>query len=414
MTTDVTTDAEPAATQGAHALVVENLTKEYKTYSSSLARALAPFRRTDTGGRFRALDNVSLALDHGDVVAILGRNGSGKSTLAKIVAGVTTPTSGRVEVNGRISAMLELTSGFDSQLSGIENVYLRALALGIPRAEADDRLDDIVAFADIGEHIKHPVRTYSSGMKARLGFAVSVNVDPDILIVDEVLSVGDDIFRLKCIDRMGKIREAGKTILFVSHSLGMVKSFCTKAIWIHKGVLQADGDIGPTVQLYEEFLKGERASARKELRDGAAADVAVERGDIVAVSGARLVTADGQPCREFEHGEDICLELDYTVKMPIPRLSFTFWIRNSEDVEVFASDRQSDRFVIDASLGTHHLRLRLVSPPLLGGGYKLSGELWNNASGFYVNHSRDRVFSVTQGSFVGTGIAAIASELTND
>ena len=415
LTTDSREPAPATPSDGVEpAIEVHELTKVYRTYTSSLARAVAPFRKQDSGGRFVALDRVTTRLDHGDVVAVLGRNGSGKSTLAKIIAGVTTPTSGTVRVNGRVSAMLELTSGFDPQLTGIENIYLRALAMGMPRDEADARREEIISFADIGDHINQPVRTYSSGMKSRLGFAVSVNVDPDILIVDEVLSVGDDIFKLKCIEKMGEIREQGCTILFVSHSLGTVKAFCTKGMWINQGVLREQGEIGPVVQAYEEYLKGERAAARGRVRDTAISDVPLEKSDVIEVRGVRLVSNTGRPTTIFEHGEDIFLELTYTVKRAMPKLTFTYTIHNSEGVEIFASDRQSPRLAINAAIGTHQLRARLISPPLMGGGYQLTGELWNNNSGFFVSHSRDRRFTIEQDDFMGTGIAAVDCELSND
>ncbi len=394
------------------AVEVENLTKVYKTYSSSLARAVAPFRKAPTGGRFRALDRVTATFERGDVVAILGRNGSGKSTLSKIVAGVTAPTSGKVRVNGRVSAMLELTSGFDQQLTGVENIYLRALAMGIPRDEADARRQEIIDFADIGDYINQPVRTYSSGMKSRLGFAVSTSVDPDILIVDEALSVGDDVFRLKCIERMGQIRETGSTILFVSHSLGTVKAFCTKAIWINRGKLKAEGDVGSVVQQYEEFLRTERAATRQARREEAADDdTPLVKKDVVRVTSARLTDAFGEPTTFFPHGEDIYLEFTYVVKRELPILTFTYSIRNSEKVEVFASDPQSPKLGLDTSVGEHRLRARLVSPPLMGGAYTLSGELWNNHSGLFVRHSRERAFTIEQDEFLGTGIAAVECEL---
>lgn len=414
MTATVTTPTVEDGTELAPAIEVKNLTKVYKIFSNSFARAVAPFRKAETGGRFVALDRVDATFHHGEVVAILGRNGSGKSTLAKIIAGVTTPTSGTVTVNGRIAAMLELTSGFDPELSGRENIYLRAMVLGMTREEADARIDDIVAFADIGEHMDQPVRTYSSGMKSRLGFAVSVNVDPDILIVDEVLSVGDDVFRLKCVDRMGKIREQGKTILFVSHSMATVKAFCDRAIWINQGIVQAEGPVGPVVQAYEEFLKGERAAARARMRDSAEEDVPLEKSDVVQVSGARLTNADGAVTSIFEQGEDIVLEFTYEVKRPVSQLTFTYTITNAEDVEVFCSDKRSPQHGLSTEPGTHSVRARLVAPPLLGGGYKLSGELWDNQSSFFVNHSNGRRFTVAQSTFIGTGIAAVGCELTND
>lgn len=396
------------------AIRVKDLSKVYRTYPSSLARTLAPFRRTQTGGRFAALTDISVDFRKGEVIAILGRNGSGKSTLAKIITGVTTPTSGTVVVNGRISAMLELTSGFDPQLSGIENIYLRALALGLPKEEADARKDEIIAFADIGDHIDQPVRTYSSGMRSRLGFAVSVSVDPDILIVDEVLAVGDDIFRLKCIDKMAEFREMGRTILFVSHALGTVKAFCTQGIWIHEGHLRAQGEVGPVVLAYDEFLKTQRAAVRSQAKVDTAADIAMQKSDIVQVRGVRFLNAHGERTSVFDHGEDIVVDFEYEVKRPVRRLTFTYTIRNSEGVEIFSSDKQSPRHALNVDAGGHRVRARLVNPPLLGGAYTFSGELWDNDSGFFVTHSRNRRFTIEQSVFLGTGIASVECEVAND
>ncbi len=282
----------------------------------------------------------------GEVLAILGKNGSGKSTLLKIITGVTTPTSGEVEVHGRISSMLELTSGFDLELSGMDNIYLRALALGIPKEEVEQRKQDIIEFADIGEHINQPVRTYSSGMKARLGFAVSVSVDPDILIVDEVLSVGDDIFKLKCIEKMEEFRLKGKTILFVSHSLFTVKAFCTLGMWINEGVVEAQGELGPVILEYEEFLKRARAKEREKLREAQSDSdnwMPIEKTDILQTSAFRMFNADGEAAQQFGFGEDVLFEFDYEVKRPIRQLTFNVTIRNAEDVEVYDGDKRSPR-----------------------------------------------------------------------
>ncbi len=398
-----------------NAICVKNLTKTYKIYQSSLSRALAPFRKDSGAKKFTALKNVTLDFPKGDVIAILGKNGSGKSTLLKIITGVATQTSGTVEIDGRISAMLELTAGFDQQLTGIENIYLRALALGIPREEADARKDEIIRFADIGEHINQPVRTYSSGMKARLGFAVSVSVDPDILIVDEVLAVGDDIFKLKCIEKMQEFRQQGKTILFVSHSLFTVKAFCTKAVWINEGVVMEQGDLGPVVLAYEEFLKQERARLRqKHQEEHPDEDVAVAKADILEMKGFRMFNGEGEKTSSFDYGGDIFFEFDYQVKRRIDRLTFCYTLTNSEGLEIFMSDKQSPDNALKSEIGMHHLKVRLKNPKLLGGKYQLSGELWNNDAGFYINHSRSRSITIEQRSFVGTGITHIDYEIMND
>jgi teichoic acid transport system ATP-binding protein len=398
-----------------NAIRVRGLTKTYKIYPSSIARAVAPFRRSDTSKKFTALKNVTIDFPKGEVVAILGKNGSGKSTLLKIITGVARQTSGEVEVDGRISAMLELTSGFDPQLTGVENIYLRALALGIPREEADARKEEIIRFADIGEHINQPVRTYSSGMKARLGFAVSVSVNPDILIVDEVLAVGDAIFRLKCIEKMGEFRKEGKTILFVSHSLSTVKAFCTKAVWINEGVVMEKGDLGPVVMAYEEFLKQERARTRAQHElDHPEEQIALEKRDILQIKRFRMFNAEDTKTSTFDAGDDIWFEFDYFVKRPMDRLTFCYSITNAEDLEIYVSDKQSPESILKSEVGDHHLRVRLKNPPLMGGQYFLSGELWDNTAGFFINHSRNRSFIIQQTGYVGTGITQIDYELQND
>ena len=398
-----------------NAIRVKNLTKTYKIYPSSVARALAPFRKDDHARKFTALKNVTIDFPKGEVVAILGKNGSGKSTLLKIITGVAKQTSGEVEVDGRISAMLELTSGFDQQLTGVENIYLRALALGIPREEADARKEEIIKFADIGEHINQPVRTYSSGMKARLGFAVSVSVDPDILIVDEVLAVGDDIFRLKCIEKMEEFRKQGKTILFVSHSLFTVKAFCTKGVWINEGVVMEKGDLGPVVLAYEEFLKQERARVRSEHEEAHPEEhIAVEKRDILEMKNFRMFNAAAKGTTAFEYGEDVFFEFDYYVKRPIDRMTFAYTLTTSEGYEIYMSDKQDPATRLNSEVGHHHLRVRLKNTNLMPGSYLLSGELWNNDAGFFINHSLKRPITIRAGEFVGTGIVHVDYELEND
>ena len=237
------------------AVSVNNVTKMYKIYKKAWHRVVNAFSSKVKYGEFYALKDINVKFPKGETIGILGVNGSGKSTLLKMITGVATPTKGSIEVNGRISALLELTSGFDKELTGYENIFLKATTLGIPEEEMEKRIPDIIEFADIGDHLYQPVRTYSSGMKSRLGFAISVNVEPDILIVDEVLAVGDDTFKLKCLSKIEEFRKQGKTILFVSHSLFTIRGFCTKAMWIKDGELMAKGDTDMVSKLYEDYLK---------------------------------------------------------------------------------------------------------------------------------------------------------------
>src|SRR5262249_11287874 len=203
--------------------------------------AVNVFRRRRTSEEFWALRDVSFAVEHGRSFGVIGENGSGKSTLLKIVAGILRPTQGSVRVDGRLAALLELGSGFHPDLTGRENIFLNASVLGFSRAEIERRLDSIVEFAELERFIDTPLKHYSSGMTVRLGFAVAINTDPDILITDEVLSVGDEAFQRKCMDRIDDLMRRGKTIIFVSHGLEQVRYVCTDAIWLDHGQVRAAG-----------------------------------------------------------------------------------------------------------------------------------------------------------------------------
>lgn len=236
---------------------VSNVTKQYKLYGKPFDRlkeALHPFKKKYHKS-FKALSDVSFEIRKGEIVGILGTNGSGKSTILKIITGLLNPTEGTVSVNGKISALLELGAGFNHDMTGLENIYLNGTMMGLSRQDVDEKLNDILNFADIGDFIYQPVKTYSSGMFARLAFAVSINVEPDILIVDEALAVGDMFFQEKCYEKMKQMVRNGSTILFVSHSLPAIRNFCSRAIWIEKGILKDQGKADEICDKYKAFLE---------------------------------------------------------------------------------------------------------------------------------------------------------------
>ena len=232
------------------------LSKDYKLYDSKkqrLKEGLFPSRKHPPR-LHNALKDISFEVGKGETIGIIGVNGSGKSTLLKILTGVVTPTGGTVEVNGRISALLELGAGFNAEYTGLENIYLNGTMMNIPREEMDELVPGIIEFADIGEFINQPVKNYSSGMFARLAFSVAISVKPDILIVDEALSVGDIFFQTKCYKKFDEFREAGMTILFVSHDLNSISKYCSRTILLNKGKLIAEGDPKTVVDLYKKLL----------------------------------------------------------------------------------------------------------------------------------------------------------------
>src|SRR6186997_2975089 len=269
------------------AIELTNVSKIYRRYthrrqfatlksallSGSLVRDLSPDET------FAAVRDLTVEVPCGRTLGVIGRNGSGKSTLLKLLAGITKPTRGTVTVNGRISALIELGAGFHPEISGRENVFINGIMLGLSKKEITKRFDEIVRFAELEDFIDAPVKTYSSGMYMRLGFAVAIHVDPDVLLVDEVLAVGDEGFTHKCLDKFGEFRRRGKTILLVTHSLGLVERFCDEAVWLDGGKKKADGDPKRVIGAYitdverqeEQFLAASDAKAKAEAGEGAVA-----------------------------------------------------------------------------------------------------------------------------------------------
>ena len=245
---------------------VQNLSKVYKLYDKPMDRlkeSLGLTRQKKYVEHY-ALNNVSFDVHRGETVGIIGTNGSGKSTILKIITGVLNPTAGHVQVNGRISALLELGAGFNGEYTGIENVYLNGTMIGFSREEIDAKLQDILDFADIGEFINQPVKTYSSGMFVRLAFAVAINIDPEILIVDEALSVGDVFFQSKCYRKFEEFKEKGKTILFVSHDLSSIGKYCDRVVLLNQGEKLAEGDAKEMVNLFRRVMVNQLGDIQKE------------------------------------------------------------------------------------------------------------------------------------------------------
>ena len=237
---------------------VKNVTKSFKIYydkANSLKDRLLFWNRNKNSERRTVLKNISLEIKKGESVALLGVNGSGKSTLLKLMTKIIYPTEGLIKTFAKVTSLLELGAGFHPDFSGRENIYFNASIFGLTKKEIDERLEQIIEFSELGDYIDNPVRTYSSGMYMRLAFSVAINVDADILLIDEILSVGDEHFQNKCFKKMLELKEKGKTMVFVTHSMDSVKKLCDRAIWLYKGKIRMDGD---TKEVVEEYVKETR------------------------------------------------------------------------------------------------------------------------------------------------------------
>ena len=352
---------------------VKNLTKMYKLYdrpSDRLKEALGLSRKKRYHEHY-ALHDINFNVREGECVGIIGVNGSGKSTILKIITGVLTPTSGTVDVDGRISALLELGAGFNMEYTGLENVYLNGTMIGFSKEEIDRRLDDILAFADIGDFIHQPVKTYSSGMFVRLAFAVAINIDPEILIVDEALSVGDVFFQAKCFHKFEEFKEQGRTILIVSHDLSSIAKYCDRVILLNQGHLLDQGSPKAMVDMYKQLLvhqdpvrqqeeaadeKKENAAAEDSLsndswKEGMALNPnTLEYGDKQAeIEAFQIIDEKGQKSNIIEKGTpfDIRVKVRFNSDIQDPIVAYTF--KNIQGTEITGTNTMYEKAHIEHS-----------------------------------------------------------------
>jgi len=359
---------------------VENVSKAYRlgkaVQETMLRERVASFLRNpvskeqDRGEILWALREVSFSIKEGEVVGIIGRNGAGKSTLLKVLSKITHPTSGRVKVAGRVASLLEVGTGFHEELTGRENIYLNGSILGMKRQEVEEKLDAIVAFAGVERFVDTPIKRYSSGMRLRLGFAVAAHLDPDVLIIDEVLAVGDAGFQKKCLRVMEDLRSGGRTVLFVSHNMAAVENLCSRGIWIDNGRIREDGRTRDIIQSYmATFAEAQQAGSdlhRIEVRRGS--------GEI-RYTGIELLSPDGQPQPVTRSGEALTVRLFYHAEKTIPYARFG--IRLTTDLGTLVTDTSTWHHGIDipeVPPGDGHIDLEIDAVSLLQASYYLS--LW--------------------------------------
>ena len=328
-----------------NAIEIRNLSKMYKLYNkpSDRLRDSLGLSRKKRYKEHYALQNINFDIHEEECVGIIGTNGSGKSTILKIITGVLSPTEGTVTVNGRISALLELGAGFNPEYSGMENIYLNGTMLGFSEEEIDSRLDEILSFADIGDFVNQPVKTYSSGMFVRLAFAVAINIDPEILVVDEALSVGDVFFQSKCYHKFEEFKKQGKTILFVSHDLGSVSKYCDRVILLNQGEMLDEGTPKAMVDMYKQLLvhqdpvkQAENTEPEENWKDGFQVNPnTLEYGEKQAeIRDFVVVDSSGRHTNTIEKGSEfeIKMRLHFNESIQQPIAAFT--IKNIQGTEI--------------------------------------------------------------------------------
>ncbi len=337
------------------AIQATKISKIYRLYSRPSDRfreALNPKKRRSTD--HHALRDVDLTIYKGETVGIIGTNGSGKSTMLKIITGVLSPTSGEISVDGRISALLELGAGFNMEYNGIENIYLNGTMMGFSKKEIDDRLQDILDFADIGEYVYQPCKTYSSGMFVRLAFAVAINIDPEILIVDEALSVGDVFFQAKCYHKFEEFKAMGKTILFVSHDLTSIAKYCDRVVLLNDGVKLKEGGPKEIIDAYKQVLVGqyaEQPEGEEAAGTGTSASVnpeLLEYGDGRALIRDYYITdRNGLKTTAIIKGEPFTIHFDVDFKEDIAGPIFAFSIKNIKGTEITGTNTMYEKTFLE-------------------------------------------------------------------
>lgn len=378
------------------AIVVENVTKDFRlqTDRAHSVKELITRRDRNLGkDRFRALDDVSLEIPEGTMYALVGHNGSGKSTLLRIIANIYKPTSGSVTTSGRISTLLELGAGFHPDLTGRENIYMNATILGMGKKQIDRVYDDIVAFAGIEDFIDSPVKIYSSGMYVRLGFSVAVHVDPEILIIDEVIAVGDAEFQRRCFDHLYGLRKKGVTIVVVTHGLDTVESMCDGAAWLDHGVLQLTGTGAEVTQAYMDKVNAAERAQRDERDEVARAeavsaglDSATAQAEDVVVDRVEFVDADGRPIDFAVHRQPMAIRIHYDAVRPVTNPVFGIALYSASQVHLTGTNTKIDLVDTGTIRGQGHVDFAIDTLPLTPGDYELTVAI----SDEYVQHNFDR------------------------
>jgi ABC-type polysaccharide/polyol phosphate transport system ATPase subunit len=409
------------------AIDVDNVTRIYQKYSArhrfkTFKSALLKgdlFKAIRPDELVTALDSISFKVKKGTTFGVIGENGSGKSTLLKIITGITKPTSGKVSVKGKVSALIELGAGFHPEISGRENVYINGIMLGLSKKEIDQKFDDIVRFAQLEEFIDAPVKTYSSGMYMRLGFSIAINVNPDILLVDEVLAVGDASFVPKCLDRIDDFRRQKKTILFVSHDLTTVEKVCDRVVWLKEGKIQMIADPKRAVDAYlqdiaekqeEDFEIRQREVEQKVKEEEKKEEEGEDRRENrwgkkeVEITEVKMTNLQGEEKHVFSPDEGMMIQMDVLAKTGITDFVFGIGIFNSQGVRCYGTNTHSEDFEPQSIEGRGKVTCQIDRLNLINGTYYLDVAA-HKRDGYPYDYHRSMYTFMVSSKYKDVGIA---------
>ncbi|MCP4589272.1 MAG: ABC transporter ATP-binding protein [bacterium] len=345
--------------------------------ASGVRRLVHPGGAPQRDDTFWALEDVSFEVQPGHALGIVGPNGAGKSTILKVLAGIMRPDAGQVRVRGRVTALIEVGAGFHPDLSGRENIFLAGAILGMTRPEIRSKMDAIIDFAGVGPFIDTPVKRYSTGMQARLGFSIAAHVSPDVLLVDEVLSVGDAVFRVRCLERMSELVRSGLTLIFVSHNLEQVRQICPQTVVLQESRVAFDGPTGPAIEKYIDVLMRSRHRYRADVCGSAYHQTSGSKAPTARIEGVRFLDGTGRSCQSITPTQQLDIEVRYELAHPIRRMVLELNMLRDFSQPMLSLNSLRDEVEFSADAGDGRALVRLPRLPVSGGQYFWNVRIWD-------------------------------------
>lgn len=356
------------------AVIVSHVSKSFKIYSdksNTMMESLLFWKRNRYESK-QVLNDISFSIDKGEAVGLIGHNGCGKSTTLKMLSKILYPNKGTIQTFGRVSSLIELGAGFHPDMSGRENIYINASVFGLTKKEIENRMDDIISFSELEEYIDHPVRTYSSGMYMRLAFSVAINVDADILLIDEILAVGDVNFQLKCFKRLRQIKEMGSTIVIVSHSMKQIEQICDRSIWLHEGQIKAQGDAYRVNSCYLDYMGEHQQEVTENKLEETDEDGKRWGNGEARISKVRLLNKKGVDAHSFCTDDPVTIQFDFEINKNVENAVFGIGIFRSDGVHCYGTNTNIDRLPEFALTRNGTVSFVMDAMTLLPGSYSLN------------------------------------------